>query len=225
MRPVIVAFSGASGAIYGRRLLSAILASGRDVHTIFSPSALTVIQAELNLDVRGASRNSGISWLVGDEPETLRKRMQRVAPGDNFQPLGNVVCHEFKSYMAPVASGSFLSGGMVICPCSGSTMSAIASGASTNLIHRAADVQLKERRRLIVVPRETPVSLVHLDNMRRITELGGIVLPAMPGWYHGVRNIYDLVDFIVARILDHLEIPHQLMQRWGESRSDGENSK
>jgi flavin prenyltransferase len=217
MRPIILAFSGASGAIYGRRLLSAILASGRDVHTIFSPSALTVIRQELGVGVREPMAQPSLEWLVGDEPQRLRERMCASDRPAEQAPLGNCIGHDFRSYMAPIASGSFLSGGMVICPCSGSTMASIASGASNNLIHRAADVQIKERRRLIVVPRETPLSLVHLDNMRRITELGGMVMPAMPGWYHGVRDIYDLVDFMVARILDHLEIPHRLMKRWGDT--------
>ena len=117
--------------------------------------------------------------------------------------------------MAPPASGSFLTGGMVVCPCSGSTLSGIAHGSSTNLIQRAADVHLKERRKLILVPRETPLSLIHLDNMRKAAEAGAVILPAMPGWYHGVKSVQDLVDFVVARILDQLGISHKLMQRWG----------
>jgi 4-hydroxy-3-polyprenylbenzoate decarboxylase len=117
--------------------------------------------------------------------------------------------------MAPIASGSALSSGMVVCPCSGGTLSAVAHGASTNLIQRAADVHLKERRKLILVPRETPLSLIQLDNMKRVCEAGAIVLPASPGWYHGVRTVRDLVDFIVARILDHLEVAHHLSRRWG----------
>lgn len=212
-RPIIVAFSGASGAIYGRRLLSAILAAGRDPHVVFSPSALTVIQEELGIEMREPSRESNLDWLVGKEPAELRARME--VP--DTAPWGHGVCHDHRSYMSPIASGSFQGGGMVICPCSGGTLSAIATGSSTNLIHRAADVQIKERRRLIVVPRETPLSLVHLDNMRRLCELGVVVLPAAPGWYHGVQDVMDLVDFIVARILDHLEIPHRLTRRWGGS--------
>jgi 4-hydroxy-3-polyprenylbenzoate decarboxylase len=105
---------------------------------------------------------------------------------------------------------------MVVCPCSGSTLSGIAHGASNNLIQRAADVHLKEHRRLILVPREAPLSIVHLDNMRRACEAGAVVLPASPGWYHGVHSIGDLVDFVVARILDQLGIEHTLTRRWGE---------
>ena len=103
---------------------------------------------------------------------------------------------------------------MVVCPCSGSTLSGIAHGSSQNLIQRAADVHLKEKRKLILVPRETPLSLVYLDNLRTAAAAGAVILPAMPGWYHGVRELSDLVDFIVARILDQLGIEHQLMNRW-----------
>jgi 4-hydroxy-3-polyprenylbenzoate decarboxylase len=124
--------------------------------------------------------------------------------------------HHHADFMAPVASGSFLTGGMVVCPCSGSTLSGIAHGASNNLIQRAADCHLKERRKLILVPRETPLSIVQLDNMRRAAEAGAVILPAMPGWYHGVKSLQDLVDFVVARILDQLGVPQALMRRWGE---------
>jgi 4-hydroxy-3-polyprenylbenzoate decarboxylase len=128
---------------------------------------------------------------------------------------GTVLYHHFEDFMAPIASGSFLTSGMVVCPCSGSTMSAVVTGASNNLIQRAADVHLKERRPLILVPRETPLSTLQLENMRRACDLGAIVLPAMPGWYHGVKTLRDLVDFVVARILDQLKIEHSLMRRWG----------
>jgi 4-hydroxy-3-polyprenylbenzoate decarboxylase len=104
---------------------------------------------------------------------------------------------------------------MVICPCSGTTLSGVAHGTSSNLIQRAADVHLKERRTLILVPRETPLSIIQLNNMQQAAEAGAVILPASPGWYHGVHSVEDLVDFVVARILDQLRIPHQLMQRWG----------
>jgi 4-hydroxy-3-polyprenylbenzoate decarboxylase len=104
---------------------------------------------------------------------------------------------------------------MVICPCSGTTLSAIAAGAAGNLIQRAAEVHLKERRKLILVPRETPLSLAHIDNMRRVTDAGAVVLPASPGWYHGVQSLADLVDFVVARICDQLGVEHTLTKRWG----------
>jgi 4-hydroxy-3-polyprenylbenzoate decarboxylase len=117
---------------------------------------------------------------------------------------------------APMASGSALTGGMIVAPCSGGTLSAIAHGASGNLIQRAADVHLKERRRLILVPRETPLSLIHIENMRRVTEAGAVVLPAAPGFYHGAGSVGELVDFVVARICDQLGVAHGLGRRWGE---------
>ena len=132
------------------------------------------------------------------------------------EATGRLRYHHYEDFFAPLASGSFLTGGMVVCPCSGSTLSGIAHGASNNLIQRAADVHLKERRKLILVPRETPLSLIQLDNMRRAAEAGAVMLPAMPGWYHGVKSIQDLVDFVVARILDQLGVPHELMRRWGK---------
>jgi 4-hydroxy-3-polyprenylbenzoate decarboxylase len=117
--------------------------------------------------------------------------------------------------MAPIASGSFLTKGMVICPCSGSTLSAVVHGASNNLVQRAADVHLKEQRRLVLVPRETPLSSIHLRNMLSASEAGAVVLPAMPGWYHGVQSLGHLVDFVVARILDQLDVENTLVKRWG----------
>jgi 4-hydroxy-3-polyprenylbenzoate decarboxylase len=122
--------------------------------------------------------------------------------------------------MSPIASGSHLTRGMVICPCSGSTLSAVVYASGSNLIHRAADVHLKERRKLVLVPRETPLSVRQLDNMKQACEAGAIVLPAAPGWYHGVESTRDLVDFIVARILDQLEIPRTLIQRWGGEKPE-----
>jgi len=123
-------------------------------------------------------------------------------------------CH-YRDFTAPMASGSFLTDGMVVCPCSTGTLSAIVHGTSANVIHRSADVHLKEGRKLILVPRETPLSLMQLDNMKRAAEAGAIVLPAMPAFYHGAKSIRDLVDFMVARICDQLAIPNSLIRRWG----------
>jgi 4-hydroxy-3-polyprenylbenzoate decarboxylase len=131
---------------------------------------------------------------------------------------GCVVYHHNADFTAGIASGSFLTGGMVIVPCSMSTLGAIASGVTTNLITRAADVHLKERRRLILVPRETPLSLIHLENMVRVTRAGATVLPAMPGWYHRPRHLDDMVRFIVGRICDQLAIPNQMIDRWGSEK-------
>jgi 4-hydroxy-3-polyprenylbenzoate decarboxylase len=197
--PLVVAVTGASGAIYGSRLLEVLIESGREVHLIISPSGAAVVQQELDLRVD----------LESFDPRTLM-------PPSAIEALdGRLHYHHYQNFMAAPASGSFLTGGMVVCPCSGSTLSGIAHGASSNLIQRAADVHLKERRKLVLVPRETPLSLIHLDNMRRAAEAGAIILPAMPGWYHGAKTIQDLVDFVVARILDQLGISHDLMRRWG----------
>lgn len=119
--------------------------------------------------------------------------------------------------MTPIASGSFRTDAMVVCPCSGSTLSAIARSAASNLITRAAEVHLKEHRKLVLVPRETPLSVLQLENMHRVAQAGAVVLPAMPGWYHDVQSLDDLVDFVVSRILDQLDIDNALIGRWGET--------
>ena len=129
---------------------------------------------------------------------------------------GEIHYHDYRDWMAPISSGSFLTDGMVVCPCSFGTLSAIVHATSSNLIHRAADVHLKERRRLILVPRETPLSVVQIENMRRAAEAGAVILPAMPGFYHGVTSIRDLVDFVVGRICDQLGVANELIRRWGE---------
>ena len=130
---------------------------------------------------------------------------------------GTLHYHHYKNLMAPIASGSFLTAAMVICPCSGSTLGALAHSVGENLIHRAAEVHLKERRKLVVVPRETPLSLPQLKNMQAVHEAGAVVLPASPGFYHGAESVADLVDFVVARICDQLGVANSLMTRWGAS--------
>jgi 4-hydroxy-3-polyprenylbenzoate decarboxylase len=196
-RPTCIAITGASGAAYAVRLLEVLRASGRDVHLSISPSGRDVIKQELGLAV-----------------DLEHFRLESLLPAADAR--GKIEYFHWQDFMAPMASGSFLTGGMVICPCSGTTLSAVAAGAAGNLIQRAAEVHLKERRRLVVVPRETPLSLAHIDNMRRATEAGAVVLPASPGWYHGVREVSDLVDFIVARICDQLGIEQTLTRRWGD---------
>jgi len=198
--PIVLAITGASGAPYAVRLLEVLLQSGQHVHLMISPSGQAVLKQELGLEVN--LQQFELKQLL---PEFVLSKT-----------IGTLTYHQHYDYFTPVASGSFLTRGMVVCPCSGSTLSGIAHGSSQNLIQRAADVHLKERRKLILVPRETPLSLVYLDNLRKVAEAGAVVLPAMPGWYHGVRDLSDLVDFIVARILDQLAIPHTLMKRWGE---------
>lgn len=198
-RPIVVAVTGASGAVYAQRLLEVLLSAGRKVHLVVSPAAVEVFRQELGCRVD----------LREFRPDMLGPAVERGAE--------NLVHHAIGDFLSPIASGSYLTGGMVICPCSGSTLGAITSGAGGNLVHRAAEVHLKERRPLILVPRETPVSLVHLDNLCSAARAGAIVLPASPGWYHGVRDVSDLVDFVVARILDQLGVEHGLMRRWGSA--------
>jgi flavin prenyltransferase len=201
--PIVLGITGASGAIYAVRLLEVLRSAGRDVHLSISPSGRDVIRQELNLDVN----------LDHFDEASLGARSASKALMKDSQ--GQLYYYHHKDFMAPMASGSYLTNGMVICPCSGTTLSAVAAGAAGNLIQRAAEVHLKERRKLILVPRETPLSLAHIDNMRRVTEAGAVVLPASPGWYHGVESVSDLVDFVVARICDQLSVEHALTKRWG----------
>jgi flavin prenyltransferase len=198
--PLVLAITGASGAVYAVRLLEMLLQDGREVYLMVSPSGAAVLKQELDV-------------TIAVERFEIKKVLPRIAD----EAASRIHYHHYQDYFAPLASGSFLTGGMVVCPCSGSTLSGIAHGASNNLIQRAADVHLKERRKLILVPRETPLSVIQIENMRRAAEAGAVVLPAMPGWYHGVKSVQDLVDFVVARILDQLDVPHELMKRWGTS--------
>ena len=193
-RPICMGITGASGAVYAVRLLDVLVASGRDVHLSISPSGRDVIRQELGrtIDLNNFRANDLLS-----------------------EDAGRVHYYPYQDFMAPMASGSFLSAGMVICPCSGGTLSAVATGAAGNLIQRAAEVHLKEHRKLILVPRETPLSLVHLRNLTLATEAGAIVLPAAPGFYHRPTKVQELVDFIVQRVLDHLGVAIELVPRWG----------
>jgi 4-hydroxy-3-polyprenylbenzoate decarboxylase len=192
---LVVAMTGASGAPYAVRLLYLVARSGRKVHLTISPSAVQVLRDELGLEID----------LDDFDPLAL-----------GIREAGRIVYHHHGDFSAGIASGSFRTGGMVILPCSMSTLGSIASGVTTNLITRAADVHLKERRKLILVPRETPLSLIHIQNMLAVTQAGAIVLPAMPGWYHRPRRLEDLVDFVVARICDQLGVGIALAPRWGD---------
>ena len=197
--PVTVAITGASGAQYGLRLIDVLVSAGHEVWVMISKAALLVIatETEESLPPRPA---------LLEEALTSRFAAQK----------GQIRCFGREDWMSPVASGSGASSAMVICPCSTGTLSAVACGASNNLIERAADVALKERRKLVLVPRETPLSAIHLEHMLSLTRMGAVVLPAAPGFYHQPQSIDDLVDFIVARILNQLGIDHRLMPRWGE---------
>jgi 4-hydroxy-3-polyprenylbenzoate decarboxylase len=196
---LVVAMTGASGAAYGLRLLDVLLRAGRTVHLTLSPAAVQVLQQETDRRVR--LDRFELADLLGDAAGA--------APGQ-------VQYHDHRDFRAGIASGSFLTAGMVICPCSMGTAAAIAHGLSQNLIHRAADVHLKERRKLVLVPRETPLGLVQLRNLTACAEAGAVVLPAMPGFYQRPQSLQDAVDFVVGRICDQLGVAHELMRRWGE---------
>jgi len=198
--PLVLGITGASGAPYGVRLLEVLLAAGREVHLAISPSGQAVIETELGRSID--LDRFDLATLLGKAPPSA----------------GRVHYHHSKNLMAPIASGSFLTAAMVICPCSGSTLAAVAHAMGENLIHRAAEVHLKERRRLVVVPRETPLSLPQLKNMQAIHEAGAVVLPASPGFYARAETVADLVDFVVARICDQLGVANALVPRWGEAR-------
>ena len=189
---IVVGVTGASGALYARRLVDCLLAGGAEVHLVVS-----TLGRRLFLDEMGLKQVTAETLIGREDPRLV------------FHPHADVG--------DALASGSFHTDGMIICPCSSNTLAQVAAGLGDNLITRAAQVTLKERRRLIIVPRETPLSVLQLENMRRAAEAGMVVLPASPGFYHGVRQVSDLVDFIVARVLDQLGIEHQLTRRWGGS--------
>jgi 4-hydroxy-3-polyprenylbenzoate decarboxylase len=198
---LVVAMTGASGAAYGVRLVEVLLRAGRRVHFTMSPAAVEVIAQELDRTVQVDAFEPGA--LLGRVAEEL--------------DLELLAYHHYRDFRAGIASGSFLTAGMTVCPCSMGTLAAIAHGTSENLIHRAADVHLKERRKLVLVPRETPLGVVQLRNLTAVAEAGAVVLPAMPAFYTHPRSIADMIDFVVGRVSDQLAVPHQLMRRWGKS--------
>ena len=197
--PLVMAITGASGAPYAIRLLEQLLVAERKVSLIVSSHGYRLLKTESD---------------VGDLAAL------RAAVGARKFDVFVTVFDDGDRGAAP-ASGSSLAGGMVICPCSMGTLASIAAGTSRSLVERAADVALKERRPLLLVTRETPLSLIHLENMRRVTMAGAVVMPAAPGFYHRPTQIADLVDFVVARALDHLGVPNSLAPRWGEAGSEG----
>ena len=198
--PIVVAITGASGVPYAVRLLEVLVGAGRRVQLIVSSHGLRLLRTE-----------SGIGSI-----EELRTRVG-VRAWDRL-----VTVFDDADRGAAPASGSARNAGMVICPCSMGTLSAVSLGASRSLVERAADVALKERRPLILVTRETPLSAIHLENMLRVTRAGALVMPAAPGFYNGPQGIPDLVDFIVARVLDHLGVEHALVRRWGGDELDAD---
>jgi flavin prenyltransferase len=196
---LVFAMTGASGVPYGIRLLEVLLRAGRTLHLTISPAAVQVIEQEIGRKVR--LDRFELADLLGETGKAAKH--------------GQWHYHHFMDFRAGIASGSFLTGGMVICPCSMGTVGAIAHGLSQNLIHRAADVHLKERRRLVLVPRETPLNVVQLRNLTACVEAGAVVLPAMPAFYTRPQTLQDAVDFIVGRVCDQLGVEHQLLRRWG----------
>ena len=193
--PLVLAITGASGAPYGIRLLEQLLVADRRVQLIVSSHGFRLLRTE-----------SEVGDLAGLRAAVGAERFDRL-----------VTVYDDGDRGAKPSSGSALAGGMVICPCSMGTLASIAAGTSRSLVERAADVALKERRPLLLVTRETPLSLIHLENMRRVTMAGATVMPAAPGFYHRPTRIEELVDFVVARALDHLGVPNTLAPRWGES--------
>jgi 4-hydroxy-3-polyprenylbenzoate decarboxylase len=197
---VTLALTGASGLPYALRLLECLLAAGCRVYVLASQVAHVVAKQEMDLTLPARAQ----------ELQGFLEERYRPQPGQ-LRVFGR------EEWFAPVASGSNPPDAMVVCPCTMGTLAAIAAGLADNLIERAADVAIKEGRRLILVPRETPFSAIHLENMLKLARLGVVILPANPGFYHHPKSVQDLVDFVVARVLDQLGVPHQLMPRWGEN--------
>lgn len=228
---LVLAMTGASGAIYALRTLEVLIAAGRTVHFTLSPAAVQVLKHELGLNVDLDNFNPhellpDLEQLPADSKLRQMRPPTAASPASSSvfsdseilprKSAGKVIYHHYRDYFNKVASGSSLTAGMIICPCSGGTLAAIATGQSQNLIHRAADVHLKERRKLVLVPRETPLSSIALGNMKLLSDAGATILPAMPGFYHNPTSIHDLIDFVVARICDQVGVRHTLMNRWGD---------
>ena len=196
---ITLAFTGASGAPYGLRLLQCLQDADCEDFVLLSKAARVVIGTETELKLPAGT---------GQAEQALREWVKT--------DKGRLVVCGLEQWTAPVASGSGAPAAMVVCPCSTGTLSAIATGASDNLIERAADVAIKEGRKLILVPRESPFSAIHLENMLKLSRLGVTIMPAAPGFYHQPQSVDDLVDFMVARLLDHLGVEQTLVKRWGE---------
>lgn len=197
-RTIALALTGASGMPYGLRLLECLIASGARVWLLYSQVAQIVARQELDLK-------------LPTQPREAQRHFAKLfgARAGQLEVFGR------EDWFAPIASGSNPADAMAICPCSMGTLAAVAAGLANTLIERAADVMLKESRKLVLVPRETPLSAIHLENMLRLQRAGAVILPANPGFYHRPQSVAELVDFVVARVLDQLGVPNDLMQRWG----------
>jgi len=196
MKSFIVAITGASGSIYGIRLIEGLLKSKHKVHLVISKQAFSIIKIE-----------TGINW-TGNTASEIEKKIQK------YFSSKNIKYYSENNLSAPFSSGSFITDGMFVVPCSMKTLSGIANGYANNLIERAADVMLKEGRRLILSPREMPFSAVHLENMLKLARLGVKIIPPVPAFYHKPKNINDIVDFVAGKILDSAELKHNLFKRW-----------
>ncbi len=198
MSTITLALTGASGMPYAMRLLQVLLAQGHTVYLVYSQAAQFVAAQEMDLALpaKPAEARRQLVARFGCQEEQLR-------------------VYAREDWMAPIASGSGAVDAMVVCPCTMGALAAIANGLSDNLIERAADVMLKEGRKLILVPREAPFSAIHLDNMLKLARMGAVILPPNPGFYHLPKSIDDLVDFVVAKILDQLGVAHTLVEKWG----------
>lgn len=203
-RTVTLIMTGASGAQYGLRLLQQLVVSGAQVNLLISRPAQVVIAMETDIDL--PARAADIAQYFTDRTQA--------------KP-GQIQVYERQQWNAPIASGSSVADVTVVCPCTTATLSAIAAGSSKDLIERALDVTIKENKKLILVVRETPLSAIHLENMLKLSRMGVIIMPANPGFYHKPDSVEELVDFMVARVLDHIGITHQLLPRWGDSIGRG----
>jgi len=195
---LVIAITGASGAVYAHRLIQLVVAAGIETHLVVSPLGQRLLHDELGLE---GLTPAGLASLAGLE--------------DDESPE-NLVLHNFRDVGATIASGSFRHDGMIVVPCSSNSLGAIASGSGQHLVHRAAHVTLKERRKLVLVHREMPLSLIDIRNMQTVTEAGAIVCPAQPGFYMLPQSIEDLVDFVVGRVLDLVHVEHDLNIRWSD---------
>lgn len=195
---ISVGISGASGSAYAVKLLQVLndIEEVTKIHLVISSNGFTLLKQETSLSV--SSKNFQVEQLIGKQSEKIQY-------------------YDILNFYSPIASGSYPTEGMVVVPCSTGTLGAIAAGTSSNLMHRGAEVVLKERKKLVLVMRETPLSEIHLENCLRVTRAGGTILPASPGFYHRPTQIQDLIDFVVARVLDQFRLPHQIGKRWGQS--------
>lgn len=205
MKTITLALTGASGMPYGMRLLECLLQSGQRVHLVYSQAAQIVAHQEMDMTLPNRPQ---------DAERMLAERMGKYS--------GELRVFGRDDWYAPMASGSNPGDAMVICPCTMGTLAKVAAGTSDDLIARAADVMLKEKRTLILAPREMPFSVIHLENMLKLAQAGAVIMPPNPGFYYAPCSVQDMVDFVVARILDHLGVENTLLPRWGDKKTDGE---